>query len=479
AAVGGRRLQLIHLHAVQANAAVGRGQPRFGDPQVPATHRTIRRLALQAVAQPLGQDDSYRCFHVPSVGGHQPEAAVRHFPAGRLRRQLLRQVRVLDADVVGDFHAVAGPVAGVHPDEAVPGNHRDFGLGQAGRELTLIHLVHGMLGPQAERPEPAADGLGQLVQDPRQAPLHVDDNVLQTPDDVLAGALAADPRLLDALAGGLELRLHLLAGLLHPLHYFGHPFGQGLLLLRFRGARERLQELGRLLGGDLPLLQHGKDQQAFLFHRGHPLSILMASAAVISPRSKAAKISARRSLADVLSRSTLWPMASSTPSSRLRTVGYEMPSTRSTSLMLPRASRNTSTNSCCSGVSRSNLDCTKRPSTAVPQLTHSRRRTSRVSLHTGQRPMVLWAIRITFLGLLCVFQTGTLNLSISWLNLTGKIQGCQRIPFTFSQDRNHMSRKGPPWQRRRRCRDRAPAETEPTHAGTLQDGRCRTDVAGR
>src|SRR5690606_38460691 len=109
AAVGGRRLQLIHLHAVQANAAVGRGQPRFGDPQVPATHRTVRRLALQAVAQPLGQDDSYRCFHVPSVGGHQPEAAVRHFPAGRLRRQLLRQVRVLDADVVGDFHAVAGP----------------------------------------------------------------------------------------------------------------------------------------------------------------------------------------------------------------------------------------------------------------------------------------------------------------------------------------------------------------------------------
>src|SRR5690606_31834893 len=103
---------------------------------------------------------------------------------------------------------------------------------------------------------------------------------------------------------------------------------------------------------------------------------------------------------------------------------------------------------------------------------------SDLSLHTGQRPMVLWAIRITFLGLLCVCQTGTLNLSISWLNLTGKIPGCQRIPFTFSQDRNHLSRKGPPWQRRRRCRDRAPAETEPTRgdvAGrTLQGG----DVAG-
>src|SRR5690606_5420755 len=275
-------------------------------------------------------------------------------------------------------------------------------------EGAFVHVLHRVARPdaQAQRKEPL-QRLRQLLGELRQAPFHRDDDVLDAlhgrgaRSGLLARRLQALACLFiafgDLLPQLLDLLLHQLAGPLDAVFHFVPDFRHAVAG-RLLAERQRFEKVVRFLGRDLALLEHLQDEHPLVLHRTHSLSSLMASATVISPRSSRASTSARRPAASPASRSTLWPMASSTASSRLRTVGYEMPSTRSTSLMFPRASKNTSTNSCCSGVNRSNRDWVKRPSMTVSQLSHSSRRTASCPSQTGQRPTVRLCIRTTFRG---------------------------------------------------------------------------------
>src|SRR5688572_10321195 len=72
--------------------------------------------------------------------------------------------------------------------------------------------------------------------------------------------------------------------------------------------------------------------------------------------------------------------------SRATTVGYEIPSSSSTSLIFPRERRKTSTNASWSRLSLASRPTSKRPSTTTPQEGHSRRRTSIAESQLGQAP---------------------------------------------------------------------------------------------
>src|SRR5690606_10010775 len=85
-------------------------------------------------------------------------------------------------------------------------------------------------------------------------------------------------------------------------------------------------------------------------------------------------------------RCTLYPSVRITSSSRARTVGYDMPRTRSTSRMLPRETRNTSTNSRCSGVIRQKAHTSNSPSSVEPHERQVSLVTRNSPSHTGQVP---------------------------------------------------------------------------------------------
>lgn len=83
-------------------------------------------------------------------------------------------------------------------------------------------------------------------------------------------------------------------------------------------------------------------------------------------------------------------MAASTWSKRLRTVGYEIPSSRSTSLMLPLLLRNTSIKLRYSEGSWQNLHGSKRPLITVEQLRHWKLVMFSLPPHTGHGPCILY-----------------------------------------------------------------------------------------
>src|SRR5437773_3959682 len=110
-----------------------------------------------------------------------------------------------------------------------------------------------------------------------------------------------------------------------------------------------------------------------------------ASSGAMRPSASSRRISLRRSASRSGTACEGKPSARIMASSRERTVGYEMPSSRSTSLKLPRARMNTSRNSSCSGASAWNRPRENEPSRRVPQLSHSSRTTRSCSEQMGHR----------------------------------------------------------------------------------------------
>src|SRR6266540_3414445 len=108
-----------------------------------------------------------------------------------------------------------------------------------------------------------------------------------------------------------------------------------------------------------------------------------ASSAAMRPSASSRRISLRRSLSRSGSACEGKPSARIIASRRERTVGYEMPSSRSMSLKLPRARMKVSRNSTWSPDRAWKRPSENEPSIRVPQLSHSRRTTLSCSEQMG------------------------------------------------------------------------------------------------
>ncbi|MNX17130.1 hypothetical protein D3C86_470070 [compost metagenome] len=229
---------------------------------------------------------------------------------------------VLGEEALGGLVGGAGDV-GHHLDGdvlAVLTDQADGAVGvlhveahQIGRLAEAEGLLEGVGGLQV-----ALDHAEALVEQPREDVDHPADALAHL-GQVLGGDLLGEAieHLVDLLEGGRHL-VRQREGRLGSRRLAGRSargLGGGL------GLAESRQQGRRLGGGDLALFEHGQDLHAFVVHAFISSSLAIASAALSSPRSREARISARLGCALGVTVGVLRPRASMALSRRLRTVG--------------------------------------------------------------------------------------------------------------------------------------------------------------